>query len=410
MLGAMSTNATVRDYNCILTTRSHSLCKALLYSFLLLILSGCRENKKYQYTVPATTNDGWATASVGSENLLADKIQELFDRINDNTYKNIHSVLLVKNGKLVVEEYFPGHDSSGKYHAFDRDTLHEMHSTTKSVNSILIGIAIDQHLISGVDQTISTLYPEYSDVFSDPKKAAICLKHLLTMTAGLSWDEWTYPYTDPRNDHVAMNDSKDPVRYVLERPLVATAGENFGYSSGITIALGEIVHQVSGLKADKFAERNLFGPLGITKYYWWSYPTGFVQTGGGLFLRPRDMAKIGYLYLNGGRWQGKQIVSEEWVKESTKNRVDAKQFPNWINADGYGYQWWLRSFKVGDRVIPSYHAAGRGGQFIFVVPELDIVSVFTGWNDNELGLQPFEMFERYLLPAAAAMAQGTNRL
>ena len=212
------------------------------------------------------------------------------------------------------------------------------------------------------------------------------------MTAGLSWDEWTYPYTDVRNDHVAMNDSKDPVRYVLERPLVATAGEKFGSSSGITIALGEIVHQVSGLKADKFAERTLFGPLGITNYYWWSYPSGFVQTGGGLCLRPRDMAKIGYLYLNGGRWQGKQIVSEEWVKESTKNRVDAKQFPNWINADGYGYQWWLRSFKVGDRVIPSYHAAGRGGQFIFVVPELDIVAVFTGWNDNELALQPFEMF------------------
>jgi CubicO group peptidase (beta-lactamase class C family) len=112
------------------------------------------------------------------------------------------------------------------------------------------------------------------------------------------------------------------------------------------------------------------------------------------------MAKIGYLYLNGGRWQGKQIVSEEWVKESIKIRVDAKQFPDWHKDDGYGYQWWIRSFKVGDRMIASYHAPGLGGQFIFVVPELELVAVFTGWNDDELSLQPFEMFERYILPAA----------
>jgi CubicO group peptidase (beta-lactamase class C family) len=163
--------------------------------------------------------------------------------------------------------------------------------------------------------------------------------------------------------------------------------------------LGEIIRQVSGLKADKFAERYLFGPLGISKYYWSNYPTGFVRTGGGLALRPRDMAKIGSLYLNGGRWHGQQIVSDEWVKESIKIRVDPKQFPDWHKDDGYGYQWWIRSFKVGDRVLFSYHAPGLGGQFIFVVPDLQLVAVFTGWNENELALQPFEMFARYILPA-----------
>jgi CubicO group peptidase (beta-lactamase class C family) len=376
---------------------------------ILLVISGCRHVRDYHYVVPEKTDDGWETGSLSDVYLAEGPIRELLARINDHTYKNIHSVLLVKNGKLVVEEYFPGNDSSGKYRVFQRDTLHELHSTTKSINSILVGIAVDQHLITGVDQKISTVFPTYADVFAKSEKDAIRLKHVLTMTAGLSWDEWTYPYTDSRNDHVAMNNSKDPVRYVLERPLVSKLGEQFAYSSGNTIVLGEIVHQVSGLKANAFAQRNLFKPLGISEFYWWEYPSGFVQTGGGLFLRPRDMAKIGYLYLNGGRWKEKQIVSEAWVKASTTNCVDAKQFPSWIKADGYGYQWWLRSFKVGDHVIPSYHAAGRGGQFIFVVPELQIVAVFTGWNDNELGAQPFEMFERYILPAANAPPATTRK-
>jgi CubicO group peptidase (beta-lactamase class C family) len=386
--------------------RGHFRRLVLMFVLQLLLLSGCRKCEEYRYTVPEVTNDGWQTATLSSANVAAEPIHELFNRIKDNTYKNIHSVLVVKNGKLVVEEYFPGRDSNGKYRVYQRETLHETCSITKCVNSILIGLAINQHLIKGVDEKISTLLPAYSDVFGDEKKDAICLKHLLTMTAGFSWDEWKYPYSDPRNDHAAMDDSKDPVRYVLQRPLITKSGEQFVYNSGGSTVLGEIIHQMSGLKADKFAERHLFGPLGISKYYWSNYATGFVRTGGGLAVRPRDMAKIGYLFLNGGRWQGQQIVSEEWVKESIKNRVDPKQFPDWHKDGGYGYQWWLRSFKVGNRVIFSYHAPGLGGQFIFVVPEFEIVAVFTGWNENELSLQPFEMFERYVLAAASERPQS----
>ena len=127
-------------------------------------------------------------------------------------------------------------------------------------------------------------------------------------------------------------------------------------------------------------------------------------------MRPRNMAKIGYLYLNGGRWQGKQIVSEAWVKESIQNRVDAKQFPDWHKDDGYGYQWWIRSFKVAGRVAPfSYHAADHSEQCVFVVPDLQLVAVFTGWNDDGLALQPFEMLERYILPAAIGVPAGSTR-
>ncbi len=395
----------------------------------LLVHAGCAKNraptknvKTYQYAVPEKTDDGWETAPLSSENITADSVNDLFDRVINaetmpslrwyssdkpygyNKYLNIHSVLLVKNGKLVVEEYFPGQDHSTvagtslqdtEYRAFNRNTLHKLYSVTKSVNSILIGIAIDQHLISGVDEKISAFFPEYSDIFADSEKGQLRLKHLLSMTAGLSWDERKYPYGDSRNDHMMMNLSKDPVRYVLERPVATMPGTKFVYHSGLSITLGEIIHKVSGMRADKFAERYLFTPLGISDYFWWSYPNGTVQTGGGLVLRPRDMAKIGYLFLNGGRWQGKQIVSEEWVKESTKQHVGAGLLPASEPANGYGYQWWLGSFRVRGRVVRGYSAQGLGGQFIFVFPDLQMVAVFTGWNgQTERWSQPIDMLAR----------------
>jgi CubicO group peptidase (beta-lactamase class C family) len=307
----------------------------------LLVLSGCTVATAYEYAIPDKINDGWETGSLGSVKMDADLIRDLCGRVVNGGYKSIQSVLVVKDGKLVVEEYFPRQEGDRREQALKRVSPHEQHSATKSVNSILIGIAIDQHLIRGVDEKVSTFFPEYADIFSNSDKGKLRLKDLLTMSAGLWWDEWTYPYTDPRNDHVAMVRSSDPSRYVLERPLVAQPGTKFCYSSGIAITLGQIIRKVTGQRTDKFAERHLFEPLGISDFYWGKYPDDILQTGGGLYLRPRDMAKIGYLVLNGGRWQGKQIVSEAWVKESTKNRVDPSQIPEATRATGYGYQWWL---------------------------------------------------------------------
>ncbi|HTL29256.1 MAG TPA: serine hydrolase, partial [Tepidisphaeraceae bacterium] len=304
---------------------------------------------------------------------------------------SVHSILLIRNGKLVVEEYFPGHDSSGNARTFNRDTLHELHSATKSVNSLIIGIAIDQGLIKSVDEKIASFFPEYANLFAaDAGKAAISIKDCLSMTAGLSWNE-SLPYADPRNDHVAMNNTSDPIRYVLQRPLATKPGTHFLYNSGISIVLGEIIHKASGLRADEFARKYLFAPLGIRDFYWQRYPNQVVQAGGGLSLRPRDMARIGLLMLNDGRWRGKQIVSEPWVRESI--RQEAPDLP-------YGYQWWL----LGEppRIAEAYGALGRGGQCIIVLPELQIVAVFTGWNDGPVfGGPPFDMLKRYILPAAA---------
>ena len=357
---------------------------------------------RYQYTVPEATKDGWETAHASGEHIDVDMLTALFDRVLNQTYKNMHSVLLVKNGKLVVEEYFQPWSGDARYRdltrALDRVTIHPQHSVTKSVTSLLLGIAIDQQLIPSVEEKLATFFPEYADIFAERTKANFRLQHFLTMTANLAWDEWTHPYTDARNDHSLLDRSPDPIRYVLERPVVGMPGTQFVYNSGIAITLGEIIDKVSGLRADQFAERYLFAPLSISDYYWWKYPNGAVQTGGGLQLRSRDMAKIGELVLQGGRWQGKQIVSEAWIKESTTPHVRTGRPPR-ESAPEYGYQWWLGTFRVSERVIASYSARGRGGQFIFVFPDLQLVAVFTGWNDNALWLQPIEMLQQYILPA-----------
>jgi CubicO group peptidase (beta-lactamase class C family) len=269
-------------------------------------------------TNPAKTADGWESVSPADENLDRTRIDAMLERIRGGVYRDVRSVIIARHGRLVVEEYFPRTEGDRREQAIRRASPVEMTSATKSVTSILIGIAIDKGLIRGADERLATFFPEYAEVFAaDPNKAKLTLKDLLTMTAGLAWDEWTLPYTDARNNHVAMLRSDDPIRYVLERPVVATPGETLAYNSGLSIVLGQVIFKASGLRADKFAERYLFEPLGITDFYWSKWPGEIVQTGGGLFLRPRDMAKLGQLFLNNGRWHGKPIVSEAWVKEST---------------------------------------------------------------------------------------------
>lgn len=346
-------------------------------------------------------NDGWQCVSPESAGLDPNLIQQLFERIDDGTFKNVHSVLVVRDGRIAVEKYWAGKDREGQFQTFTADTLHELHSVTKSVNSVLVGIAIGRRLIGGVDDKVSDFFPEYSDVFADEVKRTIGLRHLLSMSAGLAWDEWSYAYSDPRNDAATMARQADSLRYLLEKPMEASPGQKFVYNSGASLLLGEIVRRVSGMSVDGFAERYLFSPLGITNFLWQKTAHGLVNTYGGLRLRSRDMAKIGQLFLDGGRWQGEQIVTPDWIKEATKPQVCSGQFPRWAKADCHGYQWWPGFFEVGATSYGSYSARGRGGQYIIVVPELQMVVVVTSWN-GEVSLlgQPLEMVQRFVVPAA----------
>jgi CubicO group peptidase (beta-lactamase class C family) len=367
--------------------------------FVFALIAGARAAGAYDYAVPDKVADGWDVAALAGTGIAVAPVADMFERIERGEYANIRSVLIARAGKLVVEEYFPRQAGDARERAFRRVAPVETTSATKSVTALLVGIAIDRGQIAGVEEPAATLLPEDAAALPAELRDALQLQHLLAMSAGLSWDEWTRPYADPLNDHVQMLRNPAPLRYVFSRPAVAAPGETFAYNSGLSIALGEIIRHASGMRTDKFAEKFLFGPLGVTDFYWAKYPDELLQTGGGLFLRPRDMLKLGQLMLDGGRWQGQQIVSESWIRACTTNHAPAGAIPAAARADGYGYQWWLSTLKTADAEIASYTARGRGGQFILVIPRAELVAVFTSPADNPLTFQPLDLIERHVLPA-----------
>ena len=319
---------------------------------------------KYQYDIPAKTYGDWAVSSLEEEGIDSAKINEMMLDILDGNIREIHSVLIIKNGRLVLEDYFYG---------YTRNQTHLVASVTKSITSILIGIAKDQNKIPGVDKKIYEFFPSYKDIGRDDQKNEIRLKHVLTMTAGLDWNAWEYPDSDMRNTTTAMARSDDWIRFTLERKAVDTPGKTFVYSNGLTMLLGAILRNATGLDADKFAEEYLFGPLGITDFSWQKQPNGSPIAAWGLKLRPRDMAKIGYMMLRNGKWKDKQIVSSTWVRESTQAHVEDYI----LLGSGYGYQWWRGLAFLNNKKIEIFYAAGKGGQYIFVCPSLDLVTVMT---------------------------------
>jgi len=370
---------------------------ALLLGLLCALLAvSCAS--AYTYHIPEQTNDGWPTASLDEVRIDEKEIREAVERIDDGTYQNVHSILIVKDGKLVFEEYFSGYtwdyddaQFRGELTDFGMDTIHNLASVTKSFTSALVGIAIDQGFLQGVDQKVFAFFPEYASL-SDERKDAIILDHLLTMTSGLEWNEMELPYSDTRNDLVQLFIVSDPIEYILAKPVVSEPGTRWYYNGGGTNILGEVIREATGLRMDDFAEKYLFVPLAITDYEWDHINPDMIHASGNLRLRPRDMAKLGYLYLQRGIWGGHRIVSEEWVEESTKDHVSPR------GADGYGYQWWLRTYDSGSTPVDSFYAAGWGGQRITVFPSLDMVVVFTG--GNYLAEEPAdEIIGRHILPA-----------
>ena len=364
---------------------TYTLC-VLLVS-LMAACSGAGANSSYEYKPPADMGDGWETAALQDYDLDSDKITAMMQDIQDGGYDSLHSLLIVKDGKLVFEAYFQG---------YDQNRMHFVASVTKSVTSILIGIAIDQGLIQGSDQYLTELLPAYRELLdADPLKQKLQLWHILTMTSGLEWDEDTYPYGDLRNDATRMERNSDPVRFVLDRPLVREPGEQFQYCGGNSMLLSAILEEAAGMTAAEFAKSYLFDPLGISQYQWKAYADGHTNSDGGLSLRPRDMAKIGQLMLNGGSWNGVPIVSSEWVAESTRARIKATLIAR------YGYQWWRDSQTVLLETVDSYFAAGFGGQMISVYPSQNMVIVFTNdaANHEENSYRIMRLQSKYLLPA-----------
>ncbi|WP_454644471.1 serine hydrolase domain-containing protein [Bradyrhizobium liaoningense] len=304
---------------------------------------------------------------------------------------NIHAVLVVRNGRLVFERYFRGADEIPGYIygrrvqtvAFDADTLHDMKSVSKSVASLVVGVAIDRGLIRSVDEPIFSFFPELSDLRS-PEKDRIRLADVLTMSMGLKWVEATPATGDYDNDEARMHMAWDPCRYVLGLPVTSAAGQEFFYSTGALMLVSAIVRKATGRPLDEFARETLFKPLGITGTAWGRY-RGDTDAGGGLRMRPRDMAKIGQLVLAGGRWNDRQIVSREWIEASTTEKIKA------TDNQSYGYLWWLGRAPLSGRRAHWIGALGRGGQSIRIVPELDLVVAVTAGYYQDYSPRTFQL-------------------
>lgn len=389
--------------------------KKTIISFIAIaVLSfsceNCNISAQYQYQQPIDLGDGLTTASIEQTNLNLETIARGIDRIGTGRFQEVHSMLIYKDGNLVLEEYFEGHRYQwdapghyGEYVTWDRTMQHCIHSDTKSIVSLCIGIAIDQGFIESVQQSIFDYLPNYQE-YNVNNKEYITIEHLLTMTSGLRWEEWGKSLGSVENDQIGIWFWEDgPMNYVLSRDFVAEPGTRFNYSGGDIQILVEVLENASGMRLDEFSRKYLFEPLGIATFDWWLiFPNGGqIQGAGGLKMTPRDMVKVGALMLNNGSWNGEQIISEDWIdkcKIPFQYNRDIKVPGEDLGKLGYSYTWWTKEFSYGNEMINLITAIGWGGQKIMIFPELDMVVVFTGANYDS-NVHNFKIIERYILPS-----------
>jgi CubicO group peptidase (beta-lactamase class C family) len=368
--------------------------KILRYTVFLFLLFSCAgfAESQYEYRQPVENGDGLRTGTLAEAGFEKSIIARGIDRINRDKYGEIHSLLVYTKGKLVLEEYFDGHDYRwdapghyGKLVSWDGDMIHSAHSVSKSITSLCIGIAVDKGLIKDVQQSVFDYLPEKDQYLNAGDKKYINIEHLLTCSSGLQWAEWNAPLSSMENDQIAIwFHKKGPLDYYLSRPFVSIPGEQFNYSGGGIEVLGEVVKHASGMRLDSFSQKYLFEPMGIKTARWAIiYPTGEVHAAAGLKITPRDMVKIGAMMLNGGTWNGKRIVSEDWVAKSMApyaNNRHIKVPGEDLGRMGYSYTWWTKNVKVNSTEVTWFSANGWGGQKIVVLPEIETVIVCTGAN------------------------------
>jgi CubicO group peptidase (beta-lactamase class C family) len=383
--------------------------RAILYLMLtgfILFLNACSEERvPYEYQVPENTEDGWEVASVDKEGLDPVPLEDMMNELDRYYEPLVHSILLLRGGKLVFEEYFEGYlysmdppGSNGDHILYTRKTDHFLASVSKSVTSVIFGAAVKEGYIGSLDQKLVEVLPEYTDILTG-EKAGITLEHLLTMSSGLEWDESSKPYGDPANHVTGLFNAEDPIEFALSLDMVSEPGEEFLYNSGSTNVLGAVVQKVTGKSLLEYGNEVLFDPLDIVGGFWEQLPGGYFFASGGLYLRPRELAKIGYLFLNEGYWGSEQVITGDWIEESVKGHISTDG--NTLSmAHEYGYQWWRMNFNVDRKSYPCFFAAGWGGQYMFIFPELDMMVLFFGGKFLKSGpVSFFSLVENYILPS-----------
>ena len=345
--------------------------------------------------IPQAQADGWSITTPESVGMSAKPLHDMEAAIRAGDFKKIGSVAVARHGKLVYEGYFEG----------DAATLRDPRSATKSITDVLVGIAIHEKKLSGVDTRVLSSLPERARKMQNPdsRKDKITIEDFLTMSSPLECDDWN---DFSRGNEERMYLVEDWAQFILdlpvrgrmhvgEQPEPPKYGRNFSYCTGGVFVLSEVLQKATGERTDHYAAEKLFGPLGITDEKWVYSRFELPQTGGGLRLTARDLLKVGQLYLNGGKWQGQTIVDESWVKVSTAPHAQID------DQTEYGYLWWLKSFKSGENSYPAFWMSGNGGNKVCVFPELDMVVVVTSTNYGTRGMheQTEKLLTDYILAA-----------
>jgi CubicO group peptidase (beta-lactamase class C family) len=370
----------------------------ILAALLLLFIHGLVPELPAQVattSAPKPNSDQMPTGGLESAGISSKPLQEMEAAVRAGDFKKIGSVAIARHGKLVYEAYFDG----------DADTLRDTRSATKSITDILVGIAIDEKKLSGVDARVLALFPGHARKLQnpDPRKDHITVEDFLTMSSPLECDDWN---DASRGNEERMYLVEDWAQFILDLPIRGRMhvgekeeppkyGRYFSYCTGGVFTLSEVLQKTTGERTDHYAQERLFAPLGITDEQWVFSPLNIPQTGGGLRLTSRDMLKLAQLYLDGGVWQGRRIVGEAWVKASTTPHAQID------DQTEYGYLWWLKSFKSGGKSYPAYFMSGNGGNKVLVFPELNMCVVITSTNYGTPGMheQTEELLTDYILAA-----------
>lgn len=340
----------------------------------------------------------WPVATPQSQDMNADSLQAFANAVASGKYGYIDGILITRNGKLIYQKKYENdydkiysdsartksglnqHDPGGQYNYYNpwwhpyyrRGDLHSLQSVTKTITSIIIGVATARNEFPDLSTKVLSFFDTIQVKNIDDRKRRLTIRHLLTMTSGLDWDEG-FHYSDPRNDCTVMEGSLDWIQYVVNKPMATEPGQAFRYNSGGSQLLSYIFRKATGKDIEEYAFQYLFSPLGINRYFWKRTPTGLADTEGGLYLAAGDLARIWYLFLNEGNWNGRQLVTKEWVKVSVTPAITVG------NKVKYGYKWWLYDYGNGNAKY-AWAGSGFGGQWPIAIPEYNIVAVFTGWN------------------------------
>jgi CubicO group peptidase (beta-lactamase class C family) len=348
------------------------------------------------FALPAAFADenAWPTASPEEAGFSADLGSKIDAALQDESFGAVHSIIVVRDGKLVYERYLAGDDQKLGWRiinvTFNPDMKHDVRSITKSVVGLLYGIALGEGSVPALDAPLVDSFPEYADLAADPERRKITIGDALIMSLGVEWDE---DAEGDANSEGQMERVADIARFALERPIVAEPGTTWVYNGGATSLLARVVARGTGMTVTDFARDRLFGPLGITDFEWVTDYHGVEWANAGLRLRPRDLAKIGQLVLDGGRWTGAQVVPEEWIAASTRPSIEAGD-----QGCDYGYQWWLCKLGEGVDVIEG---SGRGGQEVVILPKHNLVFAATGgdYSNPDAWEAPWRILEEVVLPS-----------